>query len=131
MRSWRHFSRLSALAAVAVTVPGAYFVYNTARNPARASAAGSTTGEEFEPGRLLYKPSNVRWDLNWDMCEKGAKKQKKENGAVDEESKEIKPTAVRHLIFVRHGQYNTDGKEDNEKELTELGRYSTTLLLCS
>lgn len=32
-----------------------------------------------------------------------------------------KPTAVRHLFLIRHGQYNLKGKSDNERRLTELG----------
>ncbi|XP_065054850.1 serine/threonine-protein phosphatase PGAM5, mitochondrial-like isoform X2 [Rhopilema esculentum] len=37
------------------------------------------------------------------------------------EDKIKKPKATRHLIFVRHGQYNS-GKSDDEKTLTDLGR---------
>lgn len=35
-----------------------------------------------------------------------------------------KPKAVRHLILIRHGQYNLDGKTDAERILTELGENS-------
>lgn len=35
----------------------------------------------------------------------------------------VKPTATRHLILIRHGQYNTDGITDDERILTALGRY--------
>lgn len=34
----------------------------------------------------------------------------------------VKPTAVRHLILIRHGQYNLDGATDVERFLTEMGR---------
>ncbi len=127
MAAIRRLSRFAAVASAAVTFSGAYIIYNSTRNPARASA-GTTPGfhsypEEFED-RLLYKPSGLRWDPNWDMCDKGTKKPKeKVDGRTEEESKEIKPTAVRHLVFIRHGQYYDDAKNDDDKRLTELGRY--------
>lgn len=34
----------------------------------------------------------------------------------------VKPTAVRHLILIRHGQYNLDGVTDGDRYLTEIGR---------
>ena len=34
----------------------------------------------------------------------------------------IKPTATRHVILVRHGQYEMDHKDRNKKVLTQLGR---------
>lgn len=34
----------------------------------------------------------------------------------------VKPTAVRHLILIRHGQYNLDGATDLDRYLTEVGR---------
>ena len=32
-----------------------------------------------------------------------------------------RPTATRHLILVRHGQYNLEGKDDSERILTQMG----------
>lgn len=37
-------------------------------------------------------------------------------------SEAIKPTATRHVILVRHGQYEMDHKDRSKKVLTELGR---------
>lgn len=34
----------------------------------------------------------------------------------------VKPKAVRHLILIRHGQYNLDGITDADRLLTEIGR---------
>ena len=125
MAAIRRLSRFAAVASAAVTFSGAYIIFNSTRNPACASGG---TGferypEEFED-RLLYKPSGLRWDPNWDMCDKGTKRsKKKDDGRIEEESKEIKPTAVRHLIFIRHGQYYEKAKHDDDKRLTELGRY--------
>lgn len=118
------FSRLAAVASAVVTFSGAYIFFNGTRNPARASGGGTqyNSSEEFEH-RLLYKPTGLRWDSNWDRCEKGTTKPKRrDDGRVDEESREIKPTAVRHLVFIRHGQYYEDAKNSDDKRLTELGR---------
>ena len=50
-------------------------------------------------------------------------KHKKKN--LDENNNETekpkKPTARRHLLLIRHGQYNTDGDTDLERKLTALG----------
>lgn len=35
-----------------------------------------------------------------------------------------KSKAVRHLILIRHGQYNRQGNTDEEKILTILGNYN-------
>lgn len=40
----------------------------------------------------------------------------------NEKIEAVKSKAVRHLILVRHGQYNLDGEIDLERYLTELGR---------
>ena len=127
MASLRRFSRFAAIASAAVTFSGAYVIFNSRRNPARASADTSPGfdrySEEFAD-RLLFKPSGLKWDPNWDMCDKGERKsKKKDNGRIEEETKQIKPTAVRHLVFIRHGQYYFDAANDDDKRLTELGRY--------
>ena len=130
MASIRQLSRFAVVASTAVTFSGAYIFYSSTRSPARAS--GFVDPEEFED-RLLYKPSGLRWDSNWDMCEKGTKKpRKKENEKIEydeEKTKEVKPTAVRHLVFIRHGQYYDNAKNDEDKRLTELGRYGKGCLI--
>lgn len=35
--------------------------------------------------------------------------------------------AVRHIILIRHGQYNLDGKNDKERVLTALGKLFYTV----
>lgn len=40
----------------------------------------------------------------------------------NEKLEAIRPTAVRHLFLIRHGQYNLDGATDVDRFLTELGR---------
>ncbi|XP_041456139.1 serine/threonine-protein phosphatase PGAM5, mitochondrial-like isoform X1 [Lytechinus variegatus] len=72
-----------------------------------------------------HNPS-VRWDSNWDKRDP--------ESLIDPSRTEVdskdptarlsgaKPTATRHLILIRHGQYNTDGITDDVRILTALGR---------
>lgn len=45
-----------------------------------------------------------------------------EENNYNEKLEAVKPKAVRHLILIRHGQYNLDGITDADRYLTELGR---------
>lgn len=56
------------------------------------------------------------WDDNWD---------KRKALYLDKDS--CKPTATRHYILIRHGQYNLNGSNDSEKKLTSLGREQAKL----
>lgn len=51
----------------------------------------------------------------------------KETKNRENELEKQRPTATRHLLLIRHGQYNLDGKEDSERYLTKLGnlKYKT------
>lgn len=40
----------------------------------------------------------------------------------NEKLEKVKPSAVRHLILIRHGQYNLNGATDSDRYLTEVGR---------
>lgn len=126
----RKLSNLAVVASAAVTFSGAYIVYNSRRLPAHASGHRAGVLEELD--RLLFEPSSVQWDSNWDLRETGTKKpRKKDSGIVEndvEVSKEIKPTGIRHLVFIRHGQYYDSAKKDEDKRLTELGRYRKNVL---
>lgn len=51
-----------------------------------------------------------------------AKATPEEENKYNERLEAVKPTAVRHLILIRHGQYNLDGVTDSDRFLTELGR---------
>jgi len=66
------------------------------------------------------------WDYNWDCRHYDVLPENKENQQVEkredgEEAPKKRPTAVKHLILVRHGQYNLEGKTDEERVLTNLG----------
>lgn len=45
-----------------------------------------------------------------------------DDNKYNERLQAAKPTAVRHLILIRHGQYNLDGVTDLDRFLTEVGR---------
>jgi serine/threonine-protein phosphatase PGAM5 len=70
-----------------------------------------------------------KWDKNWDHRDpKSMLKPIKDDAPPDaqnlyNEALEMKkPKATRHLILIRHGQYNMEGNTDAERYLTELGR---------
>lgn len=44
-----------------------------------------------------------------------------EQNEINEDKELKKPKVCRHLILIRHGQYNLDGKNDSERKLTQLG----------
>ena len=46
-----------------------------------------------------------------------------ENGDDNKDQNRKRGKATRHLIFVRHGQYNSGKKLDEDKKLTDLGRF--------
>lgn len=87
-----------------------------------ASVLEHLYGEEKTRGRLQqlnaetrkegmgYPHQHPTWDSNWD---------RREPSLPGETSV---PTATRHIILVRHGQYNLDGTTDKERYLTDLGR---------
>jgi len=51
-----------------------------------------------------------KWDDNWDLRDPEFLGQTEY------------PTATRHLVLIRHGQYNLEPEDDAERKLTELGR---------
>lgn len=77
-----------------------------------------------------YEPSPcARWDDNWDhrapqyIRNKKAKYSEKDinNNENSEKNNKYTPKVCRHLILIRHGQYNLDGQTDQERFLTKLG----------
>lgn len=50
-------------------------------------------------------------------------KGKDDDARYSKDLEKAKPTARRHLFFIRHGQYNLKGKDDSERVLTMLGEY--------
>ncbi|PSN51355.1 Serine/threonine-protein phosphatase Pgam5 [Blattella germanica] len=72
-----------------------------------------------------HNPS-VQWDSNWDRRDPSCLVDPRKNGTdenkYNEALKKAKPKAVRHLLLIRHGQYNLSGRIDEERKLTDLGR---------
>ncbi|XP_065170544.1 serine/threonine-protein phosphatase Pgam5, mitochondrial-like isoform X2 [Atheta coriaria] len=71
-----------------------------------------------------YVPS-TKWDDNWDHRQPTSLVKPPRNGDTNEISneklEEVKSRFTRHIILVRHGQYNLDGVNDEERFLTKLG----------
>lgn len=57
---------------------------------------------------------------------KSKAKPEDENGH-NEAVEAIKPKSVRHIILIRHGQYNLNGDTDAERYLTDIGRKQARL----
>lgn len=55
----------------------------------------------------------------------------KETKNRENELEKQRPTATRHLLLIRHGQYNLEGKEDSDRYLTKLGKLKYKLCFSS
>lgn len=71
----------------------------------------------------------TKWDNNWDhrspstlMNPKKIHSSKDENNILSDALETMKPSATRHILLIRHGQYNLDGNTDSDRILTKLGR---------
>lgn len=74
------------------------------------------------------------WDSNWDhrACTSLLKplpevsSPEKEN-EYNEKLEKVRSKSTRHIILIRHGQYDLKGSTDSERILTDLGRQQATL----
>lgn len=71
-----------------------------------------------ESPQTSREPTFPKWNRNWDLREPAQALDLNNN----EDIKFKHPTASRHIILIRHGQYNLDGTSDSERYLTDLGR---------
>lgn len=94
---------------------GSRFVERSTRRP---------SWENFE-----VQPAQ-EWNWNWDKrhydhytCTNDHSLQNTSENITKEQEiiTRNRPTASRHIILIRHGQYNLEGKTDVERSLTELG----------
>ena len=94
--------------------------------------AGMRASEEGEfhglfPKRQLWRPKveYPLWDDNWD----GRELPSTGDTMVDRERmRRIRKTGVtRHIILIRHGQYDETHREDEKRRLTELGKKQAEL----
>lgn len=81
---------------------------------------------------------SLKWNLNWDKRERLSLVEdqnesslpfsKKDENNNNEKPEKTKIIATRHLILIRHGQYNTNGDSDENHSLTQLGRDQANLV---
>ncbi|XP_064612954.1 serine/threonine-protein phosphatase PGAM5, mitochondrial-like [Liolophura sinensis] len=80
-----------------------------------------------------FKPSII-WDSNWDKREPDSLVKVSKDNPDPKQQKDYEnlvmkntPKATRHLILIRHGNYNLDGETDQMRYLTKLGREQAEL----
>ncbi|XP_055368140.1 serine/threonine-protein phosphatase PGAM5, mitochondrial isoform X2 [Betta splendens] len=85
----------------------------------------------WAPANHTPAPTGHAWDFNWDKRDPSALSngKKKESPAEDPSSERDngKPKATRHILLIRHSQYNLSGNSDKERILTPLGREQAEL----
>ena len=90
----------------------------------------SSTSDSFHnlfPRRQLWQPKleYPLWDNNWDGRSPAS------TGDHDEDRRRMrqirKEGVTRHIILVRHGQYDETAKDDSQRKLTPLGRQQADL----
>lgn len=79
------------------------------------------------PKRQLYVPTKEYplWDANWDHKQPTPLADKEEERKKQRDIRKYGTT--RHIILVRHGQYDETHKEDEKRILTSLGREQADL----
>ncbi|KAK6184241.1 hypothetical protein SNE40_006749 [Patella caerulea] len=112
------------LAASTVAVVG-ICIYVNKKNDFKVFASWTNLSEQLEYPK-------IKWDNNWDrrdpkLLVKPVKDENNNNNVNDEDIKKQTPTATRHIILIRHGQYNLNGETDEEKYLSDLGRKQADL----
>lgn len=100
--------------------------WNFVRKLSTVSAGGALVWY-FNKNEIKTVFNATAWDYNWDQRDLAtttstSKIVKRSAELTDKDIKDRKPSAIRHLILIRHGQYNLDGANDGERYLTEIGR---------
>uniref|UniRef100_A0A2M4BVZ7 Serine/threonine-protein phosphatase PGAM5, mitochondrial n=1 Tax=Anopheles marajoara TaxID=58244 RepID=A0A2M4BVZ7_9DIPT len=122
MGAWSRFISKKFVAATAISVSGVAGYWFSTNSSERHTVFNSFT-TNYEPSAC------ARWDFNWDHREPSSLVKPLKDGGNQDAEKEHKNAmekkkgrATRHLILVRHGQYNLEGETDAQCILTELGR---------
>ncbi|KAM9446931.1 serine/threonine-protein phosphatase PGAM5, mitochondrial isoform 2-T2 [Clarias gariepinus] len=106
----------------AVVVARAY-LSDSPREGGRVSARGSGGSSVLHAAQPY---NHTGWDQNWDKRDPSSMTNPRRRVSVGEENssevENIKPTATRHILLIRHAQYLLNGNGDKERRLTELGR---------
>eukprot|EP00118_Oscarella_pearsei_P000081 m.4157 g.4157 ORF g.4157 m.4157 type:complete len:269 (+) comp10314_c0_seq1:8-814(+) len=75
------------------------------------------------------KSDSTVWDYNWDRRDPKQNERKSKSKTTTDGQTQAEnplPTASRHLILIRHGQYNQIPSEDQLRSLTDLGKRQAT-----
>ena len=138
----RSFKYLAFAGSSVLSCVVAYKLQSTAGGKETGIVYAAAASAEVLPSGL-GNPT-TEWDKNWDFRERqpvGVNS----SSRYDSEKKSVpslaerfggdqtpvpvvhgKPSATRHLVFIRHGQY-AKGDDDKDKILTYLGRYNYTI----
>ncbi|XP_018318531.1 serine/threonine-protein phosphatase PGAM5, mitochondrial isoform X2 [Agrilus planipennis] len=117
MRSFKKYYKPILICLGAVNC-GTYLYYNPHFADKRKVFTSWTTN--------YVPPNSSKWDDNWDQSPNSLIHPKKilndtNNDKVVEKLNTLRSTATRHIILIRHGQYEIDGGTDEERKLTKLG----------
>ena len=113
------FNRIAAVVAASGALAGVIWTNRERIMPYKARASSF----KLDIDNALEKTEKVKykWNDNWDHRAASASN-KKEGKEIGGEENAAKPTASRHLILIRHGQYEHWHEDSDKKVLTELGR---------
>lgn len=117
--SWRRLNKLSTVALSSLTGATVYCFFNSRESKFKTVFNSWTTN---------FAPS-AEWDFNWDHRAHTSVIKPLPNNATPEQENahnekldKHRSKAIRHIIMIRHGQYQLNGATDPERILTELGR---------
>ena len=112
-------NRVTAMVAASGALAGVIWTNRERIMPYKARA--SSFKLEIDDALEKTAKGTYKWNDNWDHRASSApnKKAGKEAGGKEDVAK---PTASRHLILIRHGQYEHWHEDSDKKVLTELGR---------
>lgn len=108
---------LKSLSTIGLTSLGGISLYHFLSTDSAIKKVSNSWTTNHEP--------SVEWDSNWDQRASTSLVKSSSQDAKGE--KVEKSRATRHIIMIRHGQYNLKGSVDSERILTELGRTQAKL----
>ena len=115
---------------------GSTFAYYFHQLNGDASAVDCKSFQYYEGRESSPQFKQKNWDYNWDLLEPKKDTElsnEKTETSTDNKSnvagvnKKAKPTATRHVILIRHGQYVYSKDGDHQRILTDLGRQQASL----
>ncbi|XP_037537173.1 serine/threonine-protein phosphatase PGAM5, mitochondrial isoform X2 [Nematolebias whitei] len=129
------FTGGSAVLVFAAAVAESRGYFGESRGEAAGRWSRLTVVQAAQPAwtsaRNTPAPNGPSWDFNWDKRDPSvlSNGKKKDSVAEDPSSEQDngKPKATRHILLIRHSQYNLSGSSDRERILTPLGREQAEL----